>query len=222
MIHHEMQSHNSAQQTNDPSPDIYERSWTPLLVVISGPSGVGKDTLLQRLKDHGYDFAFVVTMTTRQRRELELEGKDYYFVSMETFTGMIDAGEFLEYSLVYGDYKGIPKAQVQRAWDSGKDVLMRIDVQGAAKVRAIVPDAVTIFLAPESEGELVRRLFERHTETPQALERRLLTARQEMTRLQEFDYVVVNPVNQIDKAVDQIISIMSAEHCRVTRHATCL
>jgi guanylate kinase len=95
-------------------------------------------------------------------------------------------------------------------------------VQGAAKVRAIVPDAVTIFLAPESEEELVRRLVERHTETPQALQRRLVTARDEMTRMCEFDYVVVNPANHIDKAVEQIISIMTAEHCRVNRHPTCL
>jgi guanylate kinase len=174
------------------------------------------------LKDHGYDFAFVVTMTTRPIRAGEVEGKDYFFVSMATFTQMIEANEFLEYSKVYGDYKGIPKEQVQRAWDSGKDVLMRIDVQGAAKVRAIVKDAVTIFLAPESEDELVRRLVERHTETPQALERRLATAREEMTRLREFDYVVINPAHRIDEAVDNIISIMAAEHCRVDRHPACL
>lgn len=217
-----MPSQNASQEIEAAVSNLYQRPWSPLLVVISGPSGVGKDTLLQRLKDHGYDFAFVVTMTTRPRRETEVEGKDYYFVTMAQFTAMIENNQFLEYSLVYGDYKGIPKSQVQRAWESGKDVLMRIDVQGAAKVRAIVPDAVTIFLTPESEAELVRRLVDRRTETPQALEHRLMTARQEMTRLQEFDYVVVNPVNQIDKAVEQIICIMSAEHCRVTRHPACL
>jgi guanylate kinase len=217
-----MQSNNASHDLVASTPDLYCRAWSPLLVVISGPSGVGKDTLLQQLKDHGYDFAFVVTMTTRPRRETEIEGKDYFFVSMSQFTQIIEANEFLEYSNVYGDYKGIPKAQVRNAWDSGKDVLMRIDVQGAAKVRAIVPDAVTIFLAPESEEELVRRLVERHTETPQALQRRLVTARDEMTRMCEFDYVVVNPANHIDKAVEQIISIMTAEHCRVNRHPTCL
>jgi guanylate kinase len=191
-------------------------------VVISGPSGVGKDTLLQRLKDHGYDFAFVVTMTTRQRRENEVDGKDYFFVSHTAFHGMIENNELLEYSNVYGDYKGIPKEQVRRAWDSHKDVLMRIDVQGAAKVRAIVPEAVTIFLVPESEDELIRRLTERKTETPDGLQRRIATAREEMKRLCEFDYVVVNPANQIDKAVAQIISIINAEHCRVDRSPTCL
>lgn len=217
-----MQSHEGSQEIVASTPDLYTRSWSPLLVVISGPSGVGKDTLLQRLKDHGYDFAFVVTMTTRAKRAGEVEGKDYFFVSISTFTQMIEANKFLEHSKVYGDYKGIPKEQVRRAWESGKDVLMRIDVQGAAKVRAIVNDAVTIFLAPESEDELVRRLIERHTETPQALERRLATARDEMTRLCEFDYVVVNPANRIDEAVDKIISIVAAEHCRVDRRPACL
>jgi len=217
-----MQSQIESQDIIASTPDLYTRAWMPLLVVVSGPSGVGKDTLLQRLKDHGYDFAFVVTMTTRLKRENEVEGKDYFFVSMAQFTQMIEANEFLEYSKVYGEYKGIPKAQVQHAWDSGKDVLMRIDVQGAAKVRVIVQEAVTIFLAPESEEELVRRLVERHTETSQALQRRLATARDEMTRLREFDYVVVNPANRIDQAVDQIISIMTAEHCRVNRRPACL
>jgi guanylate kinase len=202
--------------------DLYERKWAPLLVVISGPSGVGKDTLLQRLKERGFDFAFVVTMTTRPRREHEVDGVDYFFVAQETFNGLIEAEGFLEYSNVYGDFKGIPKEQVQRAWDSGKDVVMRIDVQGAAKVRKIVPQAVTIFLIPESESELVRRLTERKTETPDGLRRRIATAREEMTRLCEFDYVVVNPANHIDAAVDQITNIIQAEHCRVGRTSTCL
>ncbi len=193
-----------------------------MLVVISGPSGAGKDTLLQRLKECGFDFAFVVTMTTRPKRENEVEGKDYFFVSMAHFTQMIADNGFLEYSKVYGEYKGIPREQVQRAWESGKDVLMRIDVQGAAKVRAIVPAAVTIFLAPESEVELIHRLIERHTETPDALQRRIATAREEMTRMCEFDYVVVNPSHHIEYAVEKIISIINAEHCRVDRQATCL
>jgi guanylate kinase len=201
---------------------MYGRKWSPLLAVISGPSGVGKDTLLQRLKDRGFDFAFVVTMTTRPQRVNEVDGKDYFFVSHATFTQMIETDELLEYSKVYGDYKGIPKEQVRQAWDSGKDVMMRIDVQGAAKVRAIVPQAVTIFLIPESEDELVRRLTERKTETPEGLSRRIATAREEMNRLCEFDYVVVNPANHIDYAVEQIISIVNAEHCRVNRSPTCL
>ncbi|MCL5997000.1 MAG: guanylate kinase [Chloroflexi bacterium] len=207
---------------NGVAPNLYERRWSPLLVVISGPSGVGKDTLLQRLKERGFDFAFVVTMTTRPRRESEVDGRDYFFVSHATFTQMIESDELLEYSKVYGDYKGIPKDQVRHAWASGKDVIMRIDVQGAAKIRAIVSNAVTIFLVPDSEEELVRRLTERKTETPDGLTRRIATAREEMKRLCEFDYVVVNPANQVDQAVDTIISIIAAEHCRVERTPTCL
>ena len=217
-----MQSQIETHDSTDSTPDLYAHEWSPLLVVVSGPSGVGKDTLLQRLKERGFDFAFVVTMTTRPKREHEVDGKDYFFVSHEHFNSLIESDGFLEYSKVYGDYKGIPKEQVQRAWDSGKDVVMRIDVQGAAKVRSLVPQAVTIFLIPESEGELVRRLTERRTETPEGLNRRIATARDEMKRLCEFNYVVVNPSNHIDQAVDQIISIINAEHCRVGRTPTYL
>ena len=141
--------------------DLYNFRSPPMLVVLSGPSGVGKDTLLKRLKERGYDFAFVVTMTTRPRRENEVEGVDYIFVGKSEFADMMQQDELLEHSLVYGDYKGIPKQQVRDAMRSGKDVLMRIDVQGAAKIRQIVPNAVTLFLAPESEDELERRLAER-------------------------------------------------------------
>lgn len=201
---------------------VYARQWSPLLVIISGPSGVGKDTVLQCIKDRGYPFAFITTMTTRPRRESEVDGKDYLFVSHETFLRMIDEDELLEHSLVYGDYKGVPKQQVRRAWESGLDVIMRVDVQGAAKVRAIVPQVVSIILVPESEQELVRRLTERRTETPEGLSRRIATARDEMTRICEFDYVVVNAANQVQHTVDKILAIISAEHCRVTRTATCL
>jgi guanylate kinase len=193
-----------------------------MLVVLSGPSGVGKDTLLKRLKERGYDFAFVVTMTTRPRRENEIDGVDYIFVSKSQFADMMQSDELLEHSLVYGDYKGIPKQQVRDAIASSKDVMMRIDVQGAAKIRHIVPNAVTIFLAPESEVELVRRLAERKTETAEGLKLRIATAREEMKRLNEFDYVVVNHANHQDQAVDQIVAIVAAERCRVDRKPICL
>ena len=197
--------------------DLYTITPTPLLIVISGPSGVGKDTLLQRLKERGHDFAFVVTMTTRPRRATEVDGRDYFFVSHDQFGALINADELLEHSLVYGDYKGIPKDQVRNALASGKDVLMRIDVQGAEKIRRIVPNAITIFIMPSSEEELVRRLVARRSETADGLARRIATAREEMKRLCEFKYAVENRDNQLDVAVDQVIAIIAAEHCRVDR-----
>lgn len=202
--------------------DLYDFRSPPMLVVLSGPSGVGKDTLLKRLKERGYDFAFVVTMTTRPRRENEVDGVDYIFVNKGQFADMMQADELLEHSLVYGDYKGIPKQQVRDAIASGKDVMMRIDVQGAAKIRQIVPNAVTIFLAPESESELERRLAERKTESSDNLKLRIATAREEMKRASEFDYIVVNVAHHQDDAVNQIVAIVTAEHCRTDRQPICL
>jgi guanylate kinase len=201
---------------------LYDFTSPPMLVVLSGPSGVGKDTLLKRLKERGHDFAFVVTMTTRPMRQGEIEGVDYLFVSKSTFADMMQADELLEHSLVYGDYKGIPKQQVRDAIKSGKDVLMRIDVQGAAKIRKIVSNVVTIFLAPESESELERRLAERKTESLENLKIRIATAREEMKRINEFDYVVVNRANAQDQAVGQIVAIITAERCKVHRDPICL
>ncbi|MCS6773973.1 MAG: guanylate kinase [Anaerolineae bacterium] len=197
--------------------DPYRFTSPPLLVVLSGPSGVGKDTLLKCLKARGFDFAFVVTMTTRPRREDEIDGVDYIFVTKSQFADMMEADELLEHSLVYGDYKGIPKQQVRDAIASGKDVIMRIDVQGAAKIRQIVPQAVTIFVAPESEEELIRRLSARKTETPESLKLRIATAREEMKRAHEFDFIVINRANQQEQAVEQIVAIITAEHCRTNR-----
>ncbi len=199
--------------------DLYTHLSPPMLVVLSGPSGVGKDTLLKRLKERGYDFAFVVTMTTRPRRAGEVDGVDYLFVSKGDFADLMQSDGFLEHSIVYGDYKGIPKSQVRQAFQTGKDVIMRIDVQGAAKIRKLVPNVVTIFIAPESEDELVRRLRERDTENEDALKIRIATAREEMKRRDEFDYLVINSVGCQDLAVDQIVAIITAEHCRLGRTA---
>jgi guanylate kinase len=187
----------------------------PLLVVISGPSGVGKDATLQLLKQSGYPFYFVVTATTRPKRPGEVDGQDYYFVSVGEFAEMIEKGELLEHAVVYGDYKGIPKKHVRQALTSGKDVIMRIDVQGAATIRKLVPNAITIFLIAESEDELVRRLQERKTEEAGKLKMRIATARQELKRIVDFDYVVVNRIHQLDETVERVISIISAEKSRV-------
>jgi len=187
----------------------------PLLIVISGPSGAGKDTILQRMQERELPFHFVVTATTRPRRASEIEGKDYFFVSKEEFARMIEADELIEYSIVYGDHKGIPKQQVRQALVSGSDVVMRIDVQGAEKVRRLAPEALLIFVTVESEEEMVTRLSERKTETPDELALRIATARKELQRIEAFDYVVLNRGFRLDEAVEAIRAIIEAEHHRV-------
>jgi guanylate kinase len=187
----------------------------PVLVVISGPSGVGKDATIQAMQRRNTPFYFVVTATTRPRRPTETDGVDYHFISMGEFAEMIDNGELLEYAIVYGDYKGIPKKHVRSALASGKDVIMRIDVQGAATIRKLIPNVITIFLTAESEDELVRRLHERKTENEDKLKMRVATARQELKRFTEFDYVVVNRENELEETVNRVLSIISAEKSRV-------
>lgn len=187
----------------------------PLLVVISGPSGVGKDATVNRMKEHGLPVHFVVTATDRPKRPGEVDGVDYFFISTEEFEQMIEEDELLEWAVVYGDYKGIPKQQIREAMASGKDIVLRIDVQGSATIKQIVPDAVFIFLAASSMEELMDRLVARKTETGIDLERRKETARKEMKALPMFDYVVINRDNGLDETVDQIACIIRAEKARV-------
>lgn len=187
----------------------------PVLVVLSGPSGVGKDSVIQRLKQTDHPFYFVVTATTRPKRPNEIDGIDYHFVSVGEFAEMIENDELLEYAVVYGDYKGIPKKHVREALASGKDVIMRIDVQGAATIRSLIPNAITIFLTAESEEKLVRRLQMRKTEEPDQLKMRIVTARRELRRFTEFDYIVINREEQLDAAVETVLSIIRAEKSRV-------
>lgn len=187
----------------------------PLLIVISGPAGVGKDSVLKRMKELGYPLHFVVTATDRPPRPGEINGEDYFFLSTEEFLRLEREGELLEHSIVYGQHKGVPKQQIREAFASGKDVIMRVDVQGAAKIRERAPEAVLIFLTATSEEELIRRLERRGTESPEQLTRRVREIHQEMARLEEFDYVVINREGELDRAVAQIAAIIEAEHCRV-------
>ena len=177
---------------------------TPLLIVLSGPSGVGKDTVLARMRELGSPYHFTVTATTRPRREGERDGVDYIFISERRFVAMRDAGELLEWANVYGYFYGVPRSQVTGALREGKDVVMKIDVQGAATIRKSVPEALFIFLAPPSMDELARRLGERMTESPETLRRRLETARSEMGEAAHFDHVVPNHSGRVDDTVAEI------------------
>jgi len=194
--------------------DPFQRQDAPLLIIISGPSGVGKDSVVQRMKERAFPFHFVVTATDRPRRPEEVHGVDYFFFSRDEFEQMIEQGEFLEHAWVYGQHKGIPKAHVWEALSTGQDVIMRLDVQGAETVKALIPAAISIFLICESEKELILRLRERRTESEEALQKRLSTARNEMACIPEFDYVVVNRRSSLDAAVDDVAAIIRAEHCR--------
>jgi guanylate kinase len=195
--------------------ELLKSSQSPLLIVISGPSGVGKDSVLDRMKERGLPFHFVVTATTRPQRPDEVEGEDYFFLSLEDFQRMIREDELFEHALVYDEYKGIPKKQVDQALASGKDVVMRVDVQGAETVRSRKPDAILIFLSTSNEEELVMRLKQRRTETLEKLTLRIETAREELRRVGGFDYYVINHDDKLDETVETILAIIEAEHVRV-------
>lgn len=197
------------------NPIVFGRPPEPLLVVLSGPSGVGKDSVLMRMRELGFPFHFVVTATDRQQRPGEINGVDYHFLSTAQFEQMIADQELLEWAHVYNDYKGIPKWDVRNALSSGKDVILRIDVQGAATVKRIAPEAVTIFIAPSTIDDLRQRLQWRRTDSATQIEQRLAQAEAEMQQIEQFDYVVINPSQQLDTAVSQIRSIIFAERQRV-------
>jgi guanylate kinase len=151
-----------------------------LLIVLSGHSGAGKDAVLTRLRESSYPLEFITTVTTRARRANESEGVHYHFVSRDKFQELIDRGELLEWANVYGNYYGVPKEPVRQALSRGKDVIVKVDVQGAATIKKILPQAVFIFLAPPSMEELVMRLEQRRTESPSDLDLRIEAARKEL------------------------------------------
>lgn len=186
---------------------------TPLLVVVSGPSGVGKDATLKRMQARGAPFHFLVTTTTRAQRPNEVEGEDYFFITPAEFQGRIARGEFLEHANVYGNWYGSMRRDVEAAFAQGKDVVMRIDVQGAATIRRRVEGAVFIFLTASME-ELELRLRARKTESEETLQRRLKTASQEMQERVFFDYCLNNQENHLDETANDIIAIIRAEKLR--------
>jgi len=195
--------------------EIKQPQQTSLLIVISGPSGIGKDAVVQGLQARELPFHFVITATSRPPRENEVDGVDYFFYSQAEFEALIEAGEFLEHAWVYSDYKGVPKSQVRKALESGKDVVMRLDFQGAKTVRELSPDAILVFLTASNSEEWIQRLKSRRSETEEELALRIQTAKQEYDSLGIFDYIVVNEDGHLDRTLDTIENIISAEHHRV-------
>ncbi len=187
----------------------------PLLVVISGPSGVGKDAALAQLKKLDRPWHFVVTATTRPQRPGERDGVDYIFLDNDTFLKMKERDEFLECAQVYGRWYGVPRSQVRQGLHDGRDVILKVDVQGAGTIRRLAPEAVFIFMVPGSFDELPRRLAQRMTESSPEMELRLAVARGELARAEEFEYRVVNRDDCLDQAIAEIDAIVTAEKCRM-------
>ncbi len=210
---------NATYQQANPTVEMnpYNPREFPVLIVISGPSGVGKDTVVREILQKREDFHFVVTATDRPARVDEVDGVDYFFLTTEKFEEMIEEGEFLEHAVVHDCYKGVPKWQIREALNSDQDVIMRVDPQGAATLKAIIPEATFIFLLAESEYELSERLKARNSETAESFELRMAITRQELTRIHEFDYCVVNRSGRVEETAEQILAIVTAERCRVNR-----
>ena len=190
---------------------------SPVLIIISGPSGVGKDAVIKRMCELDYPLHFLVTATDRRPRPGEVDGVDYYFISTADFEAMIARDDLLEYALVYGQYKGVPKAHARRALAAGTDVVMRVDVQGAAAISRLWPQVVTIFLVPPSLDVLVERLRRRAGDTTEQVQQRLRTAVEELSHLGEFHYVVVNREDRLDETAGEIAAIIAAEKLRTDK-----
>jgi guanylate kinase len=187
----------------------------PLFIVISGFSGVGKDATLDKMKKVGFPFHYVVTATTRPKRPGEKDGVDYHFLSEDKFRQMIKTNQFLEWAKVYGNYYGVPKREIEEALRQGQDTIVKVDVQGAATIKQILPEAVFIFLMAPSTEELANRLKQRHGLHSEDLDLRLSKAREEIESLPLFDYVVVSHTDDLDLTVTQINAIVTAEKCRL-------
>jgi guanylate kinase len=186
----------------------------PLLIVLSGLSGAGKDAVLKRVKG-SLPLEHIITITTRPRRANEKNKVDYHFVTVERFQEMLKNEELLEWAKVYGNWYGVPMQPIKKAISQGRDTVVKVDVQGAATIKKILPQAVLIFLMPSSMDEFILRLKQRQTESPSDLTLRIKTAEEEIKQLPLFDYIVINKQDEIGRAVSDIKAIITAEKCRV-------
>lgn len=185
------------------------------LFVVSSPSGGGKGTLIRHVLDVVDNLSYSVSFTTRAPRQTEVDGREYFFVSRETFDEMVAAGEFLEWACVHGNFYGTSKKQVMEETGAGADIILEVDVQGAESVRQLLMDSVSIFILPPSYEVLRQRLITRGTDSPQELELRLRNAPLELKQYSAFDYVIIN--DEIDRAAAQLASIIYAERARCMR-----
>ena len=202
---------------NSSIPPVLAPATSPVILVLSGPSGAGKDAVLNVMKTRGLPISFIVTNTTRPMRPGEIDDVHYHFVSQQEFAKLLETDELLEHAEVYGNHYGVPKPPVRQAFASGKDIIIKVDVQGAMTIKKSLPDTVLIFLMPPSLEELAHRLNGRRTESARDLEIRIDTARSEIAQLPMFDYCVMSFQNQIQQAVADIETIRHAEHLSVGR-----
>ena len=202
---------------NKSIPKAFAPKKSPLVIVLSGPSGAGKDAVLNIMKTRNLPVSFIITKTTRPMRLGEVDGIHYHFVSKQEFNNLNDNHELLEHAEVYGNYYGVPKPPVRQSLNEGKDVIIKVDVQGAMAIKNTLPDTILIFLMPPSLEELAQRLNGRRTESAKDLELRIETARSEIEQLPNFDYCVMSYQNHIQQAVADIEAIIRSEHLRVSQ-----
>jgi guanylate kinase len=191
----------------------------PLVIVLSGPSGVGKDATIARIREIGVNFHYVVTATTREKRPGEVDGVDYCFIQRQDFTQKIERDDFLEYAEVYANLYGVPKQQVRDALKRGQDVIIKVDVQGAATLKEKIPDAVFIFLLPPSLEDLLERLKARNADSEAAVSARICKAEEECKCMPLFDYCVINYNNDLDRTAQAVAGIITTEKFRVKPRA---
>ena len=186
-----------------------------ILVVFSGPSGAGKDTVLLEVLERDKSLQKSISLTTRPKRDDETDGVDYFFTDLKAFKDKLDNGEILEYAQYGQNFYGTPKAPVDKWLDEGKTVILKIEVQGAANIKELYPDCVSIFLLPPSLKELEKRLRERGTDKEEDILRRMTIAEDEFRRSANYDYIVVN--NEVDAAANDVLSIIRSEQLKVSR-----